>query len=289
MTGDEFRAAVFFTNEHEHRQVLDALAQVQPESVAAFSGVVEGSLTPTLADELLERGLVVQRIETPSLPTSKQPASQNLTSAIEDLKREAQYVVLQDEPGALEIKDKPVDQLDPRIHPLDESAADVPPDKRLPSDVYFIALKGPITEEQRLEFDSFGVDIGAFVPPNLYRTFLTPEQYQRVVGLQYVENVSRVPFESAITPELVEVLRQEQPPSLFADEQPARRTFEALLYRERDRDDFARLLEQTHGTDVVGTSNLRIRFEAPLNRPLLAAIAALPVVRKLAPYEPPPL
>ena len=42
-------------------------------------------------------------------------------------------------------------------------------------------------------------------------------------------------------------------------------------------------------THVVETSNLRIRFEAPLSRPLLAALAALPVVRKLAPYEPPPL
>lgn len=288
MTGDEFRAAVFFTNPDEHRQAHDALAQVQPDDVTAFSGVLEGWLTPTLADGLLEDGLVVQAIETPKLPTSEQPAGEYPPSAIEDLKEETQYVALG--PGGLEVHDTPVEELDPRIHPLGEYDADTAPDERLQSDVYFIALKGPITEAQRIElFESFGVDIGAFVPPNLYRTFLTREQYERVHELPYVDDVTRVPFEEVITPELVEVLSEEQPPSLLADEEPPRKTFEALLYRERDRAGLARLLEQTEDTHVVETSNLRIRFEAPLSRPLLAAIAALPVVRKLAPYEPPPL
>jgi hypothetical protein len=295
MKGDEFRAAVFFTNEDERRQAKEALAQVQPETVLPFSGVVEGWLTPTLADELLEQGLVVQAIETPPLPISEQPADTDLTRAIEDLKQETQYVALQDDLGALEVHDSPVGKLDPRIHPLGEYDADVPPDERLPSDVYLIALSGPITEEQRLRFDSFGVDIGAFVPPNLYRTFLTREQYQRVIELPYVKSVARVPFEEVITPELVELLAKQPPateepePSLFSDQETPRQTFEAVLYREGDREDLARLLEQTAGTDVIESSNLRIRFEAPLSRPLLAAIAAIPVVRKLAPYEPPPL
>jgi hypothetical protein len=288
MAADEFRAAVFFTNQDEHRQAKDALAQIQPETVDAFSGVLEGWLTPVLADELVNQGLVVQVISKPSLPVSNEGAAKGLARAVEDLKLETQYVVL-DATHGLEVRDSPVeeDALDPRIHPLGEYDADVPPDAQLQSDVYFIALTGPITEEQRLRFDSFDVDIGAFVPPNLYRTFLTREQYEQALKLPYVESITRVPFERVITPELVEVLSEEPAPSLLADDESPRRTFDALLYRERDREDLVRLLEQTQATHVVGASNLRVRFEAPLSRPLLAAIAALPVVRKLAPYEPP--
>src|SRR5438105_4285449 len=103
MTGDEFRAAVFCTNQDEYRQAHEALVQVRPDDVAAFSGVVEGWLTPTLADGLLAHGLVVQTIETPSLPTSGQPAGEYPTSVIEDLKQETQYVALKGESGGLEV------------------------------------------------------------------------------------------------------------------------------------------------------------------------------------------
>lgn len=285
---DEVRVAIFFANEDERHQADSALERVRPEETVEYNGVLEGLLTLELADMLVRDGLAIQLLD-PEFHFGG--LSRRVTQgALQDLKQEASYVTLEDDSGALRVGAE-MAPLDPRIHQLGPYDATPAPEDALPSDVYFIALSGPITRAQRLEFDSFGVDIGAFIPPNLYRTFLDREQYARVLGLPYVEQVSRYGFEEAVTPELLAVVEEAVTggPALFGDEEVPMRTFDCLLHRERDLPEVRALIEATEGARVVDTSNLRIRFEGAVNRPLLAALASLPVVRKLSPYEPPAL
>jgi hypothetical protein len=164
----------------------------------------------------------------------------------------------------------------------------------LPEDAYNIELEAPITEEQRLEFDGLGVDIAAFEPGFGYRTMLTKKQYAAVRELPYVAAVSRYRLSQAVTPELLELASDEESGEsglLSADEEAASepRLFDCLLHREEDGDEVARLIENTPHTEVVDRTNLRIRFKAAADLPLLAALALLPEVRQVTPYEPPTL
>jgi hypothetical protein len=291
MLDDAVRVAVFFANEGERERAEHAFASVGPAEPVEYSGVLEGWLTLDAADGLVSDGLAVQLLDPEFHFGGLSPELTVAYEAVEGFKREARYATLEGELDALFVGEQEAETFDPRIHQFLRYDATPTPEDALPSDVYFIFLTGPITQAQRLEFDSFGVDIGAFLPPNRYRTFLDREQYARVLELPYVEHVVRYGFEDALTPELIEVAEaaRSEGPSLLAVEDEPILTFDCLLHRDRDLPKVRRLIEATEGVSVIATSNLRIRFEGPVNRPLLAALASLPAVRKLSPYTPPEL
>jgi hypothetical protein len=290
MADDQVRAAVFFSNDDERRQAEEAFRRAPPESVEAYSGVIEGWLTPAHVEELIDAGFAVDVIE-PETHVAPPPRRLDIPADVaEGLKAATRYARMEGDSNALVIDETETEAIDRRIHVSVDYDPSPAPEDALPSDVYYLSLTGPITREQRLEFDSFGVDIGAFVPPNRYRTFLTPDQYKRVQELPYVTHVVRRPFEDTLTPELIAVASETPgagPALMAAGEDSSLRTFDLLLHRERDLPEIRHLIEETEGTRVIAESNLRIRFEGPVNRPLLAALAALPQVRKLSVYEPP--
>lgn len=287
MADEPLRVAIFFANESEREQAEDALAKDPDAPTEQFSGVLEGWLSSADAQTLADSGLAVQFLDLRSEPEPTLPAD-----AVEELKQEARYASLSDDGQAIVVDEQLAAVPDPRIHQYADFEATAPPDETAPPAVYFIELTGPITRDQRLEFfHKYGVDIGAFEPPNRYRAFLTPEQYSRVLALPYVQGIVRYSLEDTVTPELIQIASQVPGggPALFAADEEPIRTFDCLLHRERDLPMVRDLIERTAETTVVDASNLRIRFQGPVNRPLLAALAAVPEVRKLSPYEPPTL
>ena len=128
-------------------------------------------------------------------------------------------------------------------------------------------------------FVGYGVDLAAFEPPDSYRTRLTREQYAQVRGTPGVRAVERYGLEEKLTPHLVREL----------DEFPGeRRTFDLVLHRIADRDAVVERLREL-GIEVSEASYLFIRFEAPLDRELVANLARIRSVRRLDLYEPPSL
>lgn len=288
MADEPLRVAIFFASEAERERAEQALAKDPQGPTEQFSGVLEGWLSSAEAQTVADSGLAVQFLDLPSEPD--EPT--RTTKAVEDLKQDGRYASLSDDGQAIVVDEELAAIPDPRIHQYADFEATAPPDETAPAAVYFIELTGPITRDQRLQFfHEYGVDIGAFEPPNRYRAFLTPVQYPRVLALPYVRGIVRYSLEDTVTPELIQIA-SEVPgggPALFAAEEEPIRTFDCLLHRERDLPIVRDLIERTAETTVVDASNLRIRFRGPVNRPLLAALAALPAVRKLSPYEPPTL
>ncbi len=243
-------AAVYVTSSEERRLAEDVLRGEQ----AAYDGVVEGWLDADGVRALAERGIVVDPIE----PNGS-------GDALPPLERQAH-----------------VDADDPRLSGFRDAARVLRPEPEEAPDVafYHIRLEGPITEEQRTAFVRFGIDLAAFEPPDAYRTRLTREQLAQVHATPGVREVERYRVEETLTPRLVEEL--EESPN-------ERRTFDLVLHRIADSDALSAQLRELAGVEVRESSYLFIRFDAPLDRELVATIARLPGVRRLDLYEPPSL
>jgi subtilisin family serine protease len=247
-------AAVYVTSSDE-RQAVEKL--LRRDDRVAYDGVLEGWLDPDAVRQLAERGIVVDPIE----GDAPEPAL-----ALPHLERQGH-----------------VDADDPRLsgfHSEEPRVLEPEPDAAPEVAFYHVRLEGPITEEQRTAFVDAGVDLAAFEPPDSYRTRLTREQYALVRAAPGVRAVERYRVEETLTPGLVEELE---------DRPGERRTFDLVLHRIADADALSEELAGLDGVNVLDASYLFIRFEAPLDRELVATVARLPGVRRLGLYEPPSL
>jgi subtilisin family serine protease len=247
-------AAVYVTSSDE-RQAVEKL--LRRDDRVAYDGVLEGWLDPDAVRQLAERGIVVDPIE----GDAPEPAV-----ALPHLERQGH-----------------VDADDPRLsgfHSEEPRVLAPEPDAAPEVAFYHVRLEGPITEEQRTAFVDAGVDLAAFEPPDSYRTRLTREQYALVRAAPGVRAVERYRVEETLTPGLVEELE---------DRPGERRTFDLVLHRIADADALSEELAGLDGVNVLDASYLFIRFEAPLDRELVATVARLPGVRRLGLYEPPSL
>jgi hypothetical protein len=249
------RVAVYFVDDHERAIAEEALG----ETTQPFANVIEGSCDAAGITELVEKGLVVEALPPVSVPVAADDPVR--ASAVARLEAHTAETGL---------------------------ASDLPT-----GDFYRIHLRGPITREQRLELEALGVDIAAFEPPGCYRTFLTPEQHDQVEDLDYVAELVPYSVGDKLTPELAELVDEHAygATTLAGDgTEPGPTTlFDCLVHREADLAHIRDLIAGTENVEVVGTSNLRVRFAAPLDLPLLAALVARPEVRQLTVFRPPTL
>jgi serine protease AprX len=248
---EDLHAAVYVTNDDERKLAQ----QLVRDGHATYDGVVQGWLDPEGVRALAERGIVVDPIEA--------------NGAVGP-------------PTAMGRRGH-VEADDPRIEGLrrggDAPAAEPEPEDAPAVAFYHIRLEGPITEEQRRAFVGYGVDLAAYEPPDSYRTRLTREQYAKVRATPGVRAVERYGLEEKLTPALVSEL----------EEHPGeRRTFDLVLHRIADRDAVVDRLREL-GIEPTEASYLFIRFEAPLDRELVASIARIRSMRRLDLYEPPSL
>jgi serine protease AprX len=282
MAAELERVAVYVTSDDEERRAEAALRAADPDAVEVQSGVVEGRLGREAIAELVEAGLLVDPFERrpsePPVPLVR--TGVNPPGPLRSLKEQARYVAVGE--GGLEVADAP--QADGGASAVSgavagEAALRPEPDAALDQAVYHIHLRGPITEAQRSEFERLGIDLAAFEPPDAYRTFLTREQYAAVRAAPFVSDVIRFRFDETVTPELVEA-------ASAGGAAGERSVFDLVLHRIADLDEVSGLLAGTAGVEVLDASYLYIRFAAPPDARLLAGVASLPEVRRLAPYAP---
>jgi hypothetical protein len=274
MEGDPIRVSAYFADEAQHRQAEEMLADSE-----TFANVIEGSLRPDQLPALSATGVVVEVLAAGDSPTSPVAQEPDETDAVRYLADQAQYANLPRPDGRPPGSGQGETEAD-KAHSGSEEIPD--------EDAYWIELSCPITRQQRLEFDSFGVDIAAFEPPDRYRTILTRDQHAQVRRLPFVRGVTPYRFGDALTTDLVEMVEEEmdQPPGLASDEgadEP--KVFDVIVHRERDLPRIQALIDDVPDAEVLGTSNLRVRFSAGSDLPLLAALADRVEVRKLAPFD----
>jgi hypothetical protein len=287
---------VYLDSKKSRELAEQALGSQQSTS---FSGVAEGLLTPAELERLNDAGLVVELLDAGE-PAGEGPGGPARTldesaGLIEEIKQQSRTVSFSEDQSRLVLGATPAPEHDPRIHHHADYDATPAHEQALDADVYNIDIREPITREQRLQLDGLGVDIAAFEPNFGYRAYLTREQYAAVRELPYVAGITRYSFEQALTPELLKVLSEpgtgEQPELMSGEEQAQSQPqiFDCLVHREEDLAKVRALIDQSPDTTILGTSNLRVRFSADVHLPFISALAALPEVRKLSPYEAPTL
>ena len=302
--GGGTRVAVYFVTEAEGAR---AEAILGPDA-ERFANVFEGTVDSAGMAALVESGLIVEQLPGAGPPPgpSWDPA---LLDTVAQLQEGAASAPLQTPPGGMAPVDAVATGDSDGFGAGDEApglaadsadsaggagSGDGGPVAEAPAgEVYRIELRGSITREQQEAFVAMGVDIAAFEPPAHYRTFLTDEQVRMVEALDHVVTVTPYAFEDKLTPELVAMVDQQSTggPSLagdlpgFDEEQ----WFDCLVHREADLAHVRDLIAATPTARVVGTSNLRVRFAAPVDLPLLGALAARPEVRQLTVFTPPAL
>lgn len=291
-SSDKVRAAVYLASDVDRALAETVLGSLDPDDGAQFNGVVEADLEPSQVKNLDEAGLVVSLVDH-SVGAEHREWNPEDAEVIEELRDRSRTVGFSDDGNALVVGKNPADDPDPHLHRLGGLTPEV--DEALAEDAYNIELEGPITKEQRLELDALGVDVAAFEPGFGYRAMLTNDQYAAVRKLPFVAGVSLYRFSQTVTPELVDLATRddaEQGPELLSSGEEAEsepQLFDCLLHREADLEKVKALIENTPGAEVVGQTNLRIRFKAAAELPLIAALASLPAMRKLSPYEVPTL
>ena len=253
---DALRAAVYVTSEEERREAEEVLRRADPDALVSYDGVLEGRLDGEGIRALAERGIAIDPLES----NGDAPPS-----ALPHLERQAH--VDADDPG-LQWLAKAHEEPPRVLEPQPDQAPDVA--------FYHIRLEGPIAETQRSALVGLGVDLAAFEPPDSYRTRLTKDQYGHVRELEGVRAVERYRLEETLTPHLLEVLQVSS---------GERRTFDLVLHRIADRDSLSAQVGAIDGVEVLDASYLFIRFEAPLERELVATVAHLPGVRRLDLHE----
>jgi hypothetical protein len=326
MADELIRAAVYLDSQEARELAEEVLKPTATDEPASFSGVREGWLEPGDVERLDDAGLVVEVLGTrtssaepragagaedaggiqfvvhapaeagpEAIPGSPTQALADSADLIEDIKQQASTVSFAEDRSRLVFGIERAGEPDPQLHRYEDDDPTPSPEQAPGEDVYNIEIRGPITREQRLELYELGVDIAAFEPGLGYRAFLTREQYAAVRELPYVASVTRYAFEQAITPELLDAVREEgaesEPGLMSAGEEPESqpRVFDCLLHREADLAKIRALIDQSPGTTILGTSNLRVRFNADVHLPFIAALASLPEVRKLSTYQAPKL
>jgi subtilisin family serine protease len=264
-----------YTHSEEERRLAEELLGGAGK-VRVHGDLVEARLDePGVVRELAARGLLVDVIESPPPPRGPLDAR---ALRVERFRSQALHVSIAG--GELEVHDEQVGDRDGRIHDRDEITLEPLPQDTLETDFYRIRLDGPITEDRLEEFVELGIDLAAFEPPDSYRTALTSEQYRAVRELGWVLAVRRHRFEDTITHEMLDVVEESG---------EERRVFDLVLHRVRDREQVVGLIDSYEGAEVIDSDWLYIRFEAPSDARLLAALGKLPEVRQLGVHQRPQL
>lgn len=305
MAAEPVPVEVFYDDEAEKEKARTVLAAVRPEDVRVHDGVVEGWVDDGAVAALAEAGLIVTPLLHPSTAPPGEALAKHVAAArpshdSEDLlalKRHSRFVGRTDE--GIELLDQEVsaEALDETVNDPGHRNLQPEPEDAPDTAVYHIHLVAPITESQCAQFEDLGISLAAFEPPASYRTFLTREQYTTVRSLDYVRAVERFRLEETVTPGLLDSLSLSADPSegeatLLSGgpaEPPQRQTYDCVLHRIADREKTEAVMRTIEGVEILESSYLYIRFSAPEDPRIVAAVAKLPEIRRIDVFTPPRL
>ena len=152
-------------------------------------------------------------------------------------------------------------------------------------DYYTLALRGPLLEPWREQLTSMGVPLVEIVPGEGYKVRLAREQVAAVAALPFVQSVRWISPAQA-TPTVRSQSVAAGPGLLPAAVKML--TFDAVLHQADDRPTVEQWLRDRN-VAIAGSSGRKIRFYALEDASVLADLALLPAVDKVAEYVPPGL
>lgn len=280
--------AVYFSDKEEEKTARQALDEVIDE----FDGVIIGKLGRGKLKKLAKARLSFELDD--SGPKKQAPVptktrgekravkySRVLTSDMQEKMRDfnllARHVEQMPNKRGFILSPGEV-AYDPDIHGFDElyaAAADLDP---LEEDVYEVTFNSPINQEIKTKLAKLGLDICSYVPPDTYRLFMNAAQLEKIRKMPFVKDIRRYTIVDTVTPE---ILNQEKT--------EGEKAFDLVLHRAIDLEKVRTIIENTEGTRVTDTAERMIRFYCAPGSPILPALANLPQVMSITPYQPPSL
>jgi serine protease AprX len=155
-----------------------------------------------------------------------------------------------------------------------------------PVDFYKIRLLGPLVDQWRQQLEAIGVQLIERDRHGRYKARLNNQQVAAVKALGFVESANWIAPKASVPLQVTQSISAgpgQVPPS------PVKMlTFDARLNLPEDRDKVVKWL-QDHNVTISGASGRKIRFFALENAPVLAELALLPEIDKIAEYIEPEL
>lgn len=318
MSDERFPVEIFFGDDDEYERAQEVLADIDSEEVIAYDGVVEGTADISAVEYLANCGLHVDFPEgipsaeaelasdtdSASLFPSAMPTDTGDIEALRAFRARAAYADVEEEPSglsfgtpgarvpaAMNMLRSPRKEVKHLLDGIDtEGLAREPRDlpdesEMLDHDVYRMRLSGKMRPQWREALAKEDIDVCQQEQPDLCDVFLTKEQVASARGLPFVRAIKRYGLTDTVTPQMLKVLRDQMVDKPTAP--AARRTFDVVLHRSKDLDQVISLIESVAGKSVMDAAHSLIRVELETESPLLAALANLPFVRTISPYEAP--
>lgn len=158
------------------------------------------------------------------------------------------------------------------------------PDLAADGDMYNVTVREPLQASDRSALEAIGSGVASVEPPNVFRMFLLPAELARVKALPFVNDATPYTLEETVTPDLMDLV-----PAGGARGSGKEETFDVLLHRGRDHDRVVAAVQAAGGRIVNADARHMIRISIPMDVAVLGALAQLPQVRKITPFQAPTL
>jgi subtilisin family serine protease len=150
--------------------------------------------------------------------------------------------------------------------------------------MYNVTVREPLRASDRTALEAIGSGVASYEPPNVFRMFLLPDELARVQALDFVTGATPYTLEETVTPDLMDMV-----PTAGTRAPGEEETFDVLLHRGRDHDRVVAAVEAAGGRVVDGEARHMIRIAIPMDVAALGALAQLPQVRRITPFQAPSL
>jgi hypothetical protein len=318
-----FPVEIYYSDDDERNRAKKLLDDIGSDEVIEYDGVVEGTADIDAVEYLGKCGLHVYfpegipseeaELSSESSPDSLFPKSPYTDARDLDVLRKfsarATYIDLDSDAldvmpksygcPTVKMRESPREDVNPLLDGIDTDGLERAPrnlpdeEEMMPEDAYRILLSGKMRSQWRKNLAEEGINILQQEQLDLYDVFLTKEQLTTVQKLPFVRAVKRYGLKETVTPHMLKILRdqlkEQEDFAMEEDFSTAPRTFDVILHRYEDLDQVKALIESSMSAKILDASRTLIRIEADTDSPLLAALANLPYVRSISPYEPPAL
>jgi subtilisin family serine protease len=257
------RVAVFAANEREEETARAILSRADASDVHQYSGMVTGWATREGIADLARAGLMYEESH------RLKPRERRGTS----------------------------DRSRDRLERFLESATGLPAQEPDLPRAYLVEFRGPMRPEWMERLRRENLSYLGKTGVETYRMMLTPAEKQCLESLDFF--LEATPEQDVATEAVVEqwetaqsAVPQAAEGGLLGADAPAQTetaTYDAIVYREQDLERLVEILAKDPGVTIRERYSDTVRFDAPKNSPLLAAITRMPIVKLLADYNPPSL
>ena len=162
-------------------------------------------------------------------------------------------------------------------------------DELLPYDAYLVRLAGALTAQRRGTLANLNVELKNRRPLDTYTALLNGDQLSNLKALDFVQAVKRYSLADTLTTSFQERLaaaaQTVDGKVTFQDQEPL--TFEVTLHSESHLYKVTSLIQASTGEKILEASGCHFWFTVKLGSPVLSALANLPEIAQISPYEAP--